>query len=602
MSDNSAFDPAHNQSVARLFELMRRVNSSTDTYEVLGEVAGGVIELGFGAVALSQVQGPDMVTTYCEGPPGLAETILGDRQAVRFWVEMMDSAEHWGILRYIPHDRELPQWLKETSLWTPDIAVSDDPLDWHPDDMLIAPLYSATGELLGTMGFDLPPDGRIPDENLRELLELYVVQAGLALSNARQRDDLAERVRLGETVKGVAMAGTLVGLDSTLDESAELMTHGFSALQTWIRCFPEGDAGPQEHVAGYPIPNELGGGIPGLRQDLARSAWPGGEPVQLSVDQEDCPALTLSRATLQEQMRQLDVTHVAAVPIGVGQEMLGLLVMARLATPGEFNERELVAVGDIARELGRIVLNARLYERESRLVAELQELDRYKSELIATISHELKTPLTSIIGHVELLDEAELGATSVKAISRNAQRLDRLITNLLNYSSLQEKRAHVRRPVDLDDLCRNSVELLAFQAESAGISITLTPVSGGAVVSGDPDELGRIIDNLVGNAVKYSRRGGRVDVGASYAGDAAVVTVRDTGLGISQVDQSHLFSAFHRSSNPDALSLPGTGLGLAISRRIAELHGGDITVESEFGVGSTFWLRLPRQARLDSAS
>ncbi len=595
------FDAARTQSVVRLFELMRRVNSSTDTHEVLGEVAHGVMELGFGAVALSQVDGADMVVTYCEGPPALAETILGDRDPVDLMLDMMDEAEHWGILRFVRHD-QLPTWMREGTVWTPDITVSSDPLDWHPEDMLLAPLYSATGELLGTMGFDLPPDGRIPDDNLREMLELYVVQAGLALSNARQRDDLAERLRLGEIVNAVAMAANLVGLDSTLEESAELMTHGFAALQTWIRCFPEGGRGPREHVAGYPIPNELGGGVPGLHQDLARSEWPSGAPVQLSVDQEDCPVLTRSREVLQAQMRAADVTHIVSAPISVGQEMLGLVVVARMAKPGEFNERELAAIGDIARELGRIVLNSRLYESESRLVAELQELDRYKSELIATISHELKTPLTSIIGHVELLDESELPATSVKAIARNAQRLDRLITNLLNYSSLQQKRAHVRRPVDLDVLCRNSVELLAFQAESAGISCTLTQVSGPVVVSGDADELGRIIDNLVGNAVKYSRRGGQVEVCASYEADAAVVTVRDTGLGISKVDQGHLFSAFHRSSNPDALSLPGTGLGLAISRRIAELHGGDITVESEFGVGSAFSLRLPRQARLSSVS
>ena len=80
------------------------------------------------------------------------------------------------------------------------------------------------------------------------------------------------------------------------------------------------------------------------------------------------------------------------------------------------------------------------------------------------------------------------------------------------------------------------------------------------------------------------------------------MAVRDTGLGISGTDQHHLFSAFHRSSNPEALSIPGTGLGLAISRRIAEIHGGDITVESELGVGSTFRLRLPRAASFDRAA
>ena len=593
-------DDARDRRVASLFELMRRVSSSTDTVEVLGLVASGVIDLGFGGVAISQVDGEEIVVTHVQGPPGMAELILGDRDPADDMLRAMDQAEHWGILRFIAHDR-VPQWLRESVIWFPDIEASDDPGLWHPEDMLLAPLYSATGELLGTMWFDLPPGGRLPDQELRELLEMYVVQAGLALSNSRQRERLADQVRLGETVKGVATAGSLVGLDSTLEESAAMMNAGFSARQTWIRCFPDGDGTPSEYVGGFPLPNELGG-MASLRRDLARSAWPSGQPVQLSASQQECPGLAESREELQARMRTHDITHLVAAPIGVGEELLGLLVMVRGADTGAFDEHELVAVGDIGRELGRIVLHARLYERESRLVAELQELDRYKSELIATISHELKTPLTSIIGHVELLDEAALGVTSVAAIARNAQRLDRLITNLLNYSSLQSKRARVRRPVDLEQLCRNSVELLAFQAETAGISCTLVPHDSPVLVSGDAEELGRVVDNLLGNAVKYTRAGGRVEVGASCEGNVARVRVNDTGLGISRIDQGHLFSAFHRSSNPDALSLPGTGLGLAISRRIAEMHGGDIEVESEYGVGSTFSLRLPSQSALSSIS
>ena len=101
---------------------------------------------------------------------------------------------------------------------------------------------------------------------------------------------------------------------------------------------------------------------------------------------------------------------------------------------------------EVGRTLGRVVLNARLYERERHLVGELQELDRYKGELIATISHELKTPLTSIIGHIELLEDLDTGIGSVEAISRNADRLNRLVQNLLNYSQIQDKRETVRLP------------------------------------------------------------------------------------------------------------------------------------------------------------
>jgi signal transduction histidine kinase len=240
-----------------------------------------------------------------------------------------------------------------------------------------------------------------------------------------------------------------------------------------------------------------------------------------------------------------------------------------------------------------MVLNTRLYETERRLVAELQEIDRYKGELIATISHELKTPLTSIIGHTELLEEVDSAVDSIKAISRNAQRLNRLIENLLNYSRIQDRREHVRRAVDLTTLCENSLDLLALQAEQGGLELKLVAPSDPVVVHGDSDELARVVDNILSNAVKYTRPGGRIDVAISRDGAWAEVACTDNGLGISEVDQTHLFSAFHRSSNPEALSIPGTGLGLAISRRITEMHGGDILVESALGEGSTFRVRLP---------
>ncbi|WP_248581295.1 HAMP domain-containing sensor histidine kinase [Nocardioides sp. InS609-2] len=596
-------DPSRAESVRRLFDLMRRVNSSTETGEVLEEIARGVVEvLGFGVAAIARLEGDYLVMTACVGPDDVRAQIIGRRNPKQRIMDEFRQADKWGILRYVPHGRVDDEFL--TNAWIPDYEPDDDPQAWHPEDALYAPLYSATGELLGNMAVDFPPGNRIPNQALRDLLELFVVQAGLALSNAQQRERLAEQVRLGEIVKDVAMASSLVGLDSTLERSAEALAHGFGAVQTWIRCFPDGELGRSEHAAGFPAPNPANGGLPGLRRDLVRSAWPQGGAIHLTVDAEKSRALPETREALQAVMRKHHALSLVAAPLGVGVELLGYVVIMR-DTDQVLNEHELSAVREIARELGRIVLNARLYERESRLVAELQELDRYKGELIATISHELKTPLTSIIGHTELLDESEHSSISVQAIARNAQRLNQLIANLLNYSRVQDKREHVRSRVDLTELCQNSLELLQFQAEAAGVRWSISRPDGAVLVNGDPDELGRIVDNIIGNAVKYSRSGGEIDVRVAHVGEhaeVAEVAVSDTGLGISQIDQGHLFSAFHRSSNPEALSIPGTGLGLAISRRIAEIHGGDISVESELGEGSTFRLRLPRADSLDSAS
>lgn len=582
----TAKDAPRPDGVRKLYELMRRVNSSTDPTEVLEEIARGVVEvLGFGIAAIARLEGDTLVMTTVAGPEDVRTQIIGRRTPVSAILNEFAQADEWGILRYVPHGR-LPDEIMNAA-WIPDFDPGSDPEAWHPLDALYAPLYSATGELLGNMSVDLPPGNRIPGRRDRELLEMFVVQAGLAMSHAQQRERLAEQVRLGETLQRVTAAGRLLGLDLTLHEAAEAIASGLSATQVWVHCFPEGEAASTEYAAGYPdrAPTQRQAG---LRRDLARAAHELGRPIV--VDRESSqPGLW----GVQNVLALYDAGSLVAVPIAAGHELLGNLVVLRGVGAPELTESELATVDQISRELGRMVLNTRLYETERRLVAELQEIDRYKGELIATISHELKTPLTSIIGHTELLEELATEVDSVQAISRNAQRLNRLIENLLNYSRIQDRREHVRRSVDLTRLCENSLDLLAVQAEQGGLQLKLAVPQEPVVVHGDPEELARVIDNILSNAVKYTPPGGRIDVAVSSEDGWGEVACTDTGLGISVQDQNHLFSAFHRSSNPEALSIPGTGLGLAISRRITEMHGGEIVVESVLGEGSTFRVRLP---------
>jgi signal transduction histidine kinase len=578
---------------------MRRVNSSSDPADVLEEIARGVVEvLGFGVAAIARLEGDTLVMTTVAGPEDVRAQIIGRRTPVSAILNEFAQADEWGILRYVPHGR-LPDEIMGAA-WIPDIEPSAADDAWHPLDALYAPLYSATGELLGNMSVDLPPGNRIPGRRDRELLEMFVVQAGLAMSNAQQRERLAEQVRLGETLQRVTAAGRLLGLDLTLHEAAEAIAEGFGATQVWVHCFPDGetgtsDTGKTEYGAGYPdrAPTRRQAE---LRRDLARAAHQLGRPIVVTRDAQHAGDLGV-----QNVLALYDAGSLVAVPVAVGHELLGNLVILRADGAPELTEAELGAVDQVSRELGRMVLNTRLYETERRLVAELQEIDRYKGELIATISHELKTPLTSIIGHTELLEETEAVVDSVQAISRNAQRLNRLIENLLNYSRIQDRREHVRRAVDLTTLCENSLDLLAVQAEQGGLQVKLACPPEPVVVHGDPEELARVVDNILSNAVKYTAPGGRIDVAVSTDGSWAEVACTDTGLGISVIDQGHLFSAFHRSSNPEALSIPGTGLGLAISRRIIETHGGDILVESTLGEGSTFRVRLPLGERPSDA-
>ena len=589
--------PQQLAGIRRLYELMLRVNSSTDLSEVLDEIARGVVEvLGYGIAAIARLEGETFVMTTVAGPEEVREQIIGRRTPVASIFNEFAQADEWGVLRFVPHDR-MPDALEE-SAWVPDFEPGSAQDSWHPLDALYAPLYSATGQLLGNMSVDLPPGNRIPIREERELLEMFVVQAGLAMYNAQQRERLGNQVRMGEMLRAVSSAGQLAQLDLSLREAAQAIARGLRTEHLWIRCFPSGDLGQVEQSAAYPPDDrESSRELVTLKSVLAGRAWELGRPVVIdsgNACQLDGDLSEDQRYLVWQLVRDYDGFSLMFAPVGVGRELLGYVLLARDAGVSPWTHEEQEAVMEVGRTLGRVVLNARLYERERHLVGELQELDRYKGELIATISHELKTPLTSIMGHIELLDDLDTGIGSVGAISRNAERLNRLVQNLLNYSQIQDKRETVRAPVDLRKLAEASMELMAMQAEQGAVEMSLTVPDEPVMVTADPDELGKVIDNLTSNAVKYSRAGGSVHLEVGTDGKHCYVTCEDTGLGISGADQVHLFSAFHRSSNPEALSIPGTGLGLAISRRIAQMHGGEILVASELGKGSAFRLRLPQ--------
>ncbi|PUA79182.1 sensor histidine kinase [Nocardioides currus] len=582
------------EALRRLSDLVRRVNSSVDTAHVLDEIVNGVHEvLGYGVAAISQLEGETLVMVAVAGPDEVRRQILGRRTSAMNILDEYRAADHWGILRYVPHGRMDPAHL--SSVWLPDIHPSDEPDAWHPEDALYAPLYSATGELLGNMAVDLPPDLRIPGQADRELLEMFVVQAGLALSNAQQRERLARQVHFGEIVKEVAQAASRLGIEAMLGTATEVINRGFDGVRTWVSCARDADGGPETSVSHPPLAVQPDPCEP-LRADLAVTAWPHGLLVPVTVVDVDAPLLPTSREAVQASLKEAGASHGVIAPVGIGAEMFGYLAIGLGEDRKPLATDELATIAEIARELGRMVQNARVYETEQLLVSELRELDRYKGELIATISHELKTPLTTIIGHIELLEDEGVGARSVLALRRNADRLDRLIQNLLDYAQVQERRRFVRREVDLVERAEGAIDLLGQLADTGGVRVDFERPDEPVLASGDAEEIGTVLNNLIGNAVKYTRPGGHVRVAIGADPDWAHVTVTDTGIGISAVDRGHLFSTFHRSSNPEALSLPGTGLGLAISHRIAEAHGGRIEVDSVLGGGSTFRLVLPNPA------
>ncbi len=578
-------------ALSRLAELMRRVNSSTDTEVILEEIAHGVADvLGYGVVAIARLEGDTLVMSHVVGPPEVVAEILHRRTPAEQILDEFRQADKWGILRFIPAGRVSNERLQ--AAWIPEFEPGEIPDAWHPQHALYAPLYSAAGELLGNMAVDLPHDSRVPDETDRELLEMFAVQAGVALSNARERERLTDRLRLDQMLTTVAGAGTQHSLVQALGTAMAAVAEAFGTVQAVVRTFPADVQGTQVGV-GMPRPYLPEFDVPEVRDDLGALEGP---PALIEIGLHDASsaALPLSAASLQRLMRGVGVDRAIVCPLVSRDDLVGYLVLGYARTARPMTVTEADAVLEVGRLLAQIVRASRVLETEQRLVQELRELARYRSELIATISHELKTPLTAILGHAELIADRYPDLTSLDAITRNAQRLNHLVANLLHYSRLQGRRETVRRPVDLAELCEASVDLLGIRANQAGVSLVFTPPGAvPVVVFGDPEELARVIDNMVDNAVKYTPEDGSVVVSMTVGEDEVCVDVTDTGLGISVADQGHVFSAFHRSTNPNALSVPGTGLGLPIAQRIAESHGGTLSLTSELGKGSSFRFTLP---------
>lgn len=242
-------------------------------------------------------------------------------------------------------------------------------------------------------------------------------------------------------------------------------------------------------------------------------------------------------------------------------------------------------------------------DAERSAVAKLVELDRIKSDFVSTVSHELRTPLTSMLGYIELLAEAHVGsneeeAVMIDAIERNAHRLRLLIEDLLILSKVElDRHDPARIAVDVDALIASAVSSLRPLVSRAGLVLAVNVDPGLHPVFGNSSELDRVMLNLISNAIKFTPRGGSVEISAHQQGREVLIEVRDNGVGIPAAELPELFTQFFRSSTARANVIPGTGLGLAISLRIVEAHGGWIRAESKQDEGSAFVVGLPTVER-----
>jgi signal transduction histidine kinase len=234
--------------------------------------------------------------------------------------------------------------------------------------------------------------------------------------------------------------------------------------------------------------------------------------------------------------------------------------------------------------------------------SELERSQRVKEQLVATVSHELRTPLAAVAGYTEILtlglrgDLNDAQRMDLARIHRASEHMARVVEDLLNYSAISAGQAVVDiQDTVLSDELRAVADLIADRAIERDVRFTLAEPAESVIVRADPERLRQIMLNLIGNAVKYTPRGGTVVVRPRVDGRDVFIEVVDDGPGVPRENHESIFEPFVRLSR-DKLS-PGTGLGLAISRTMARAMGGDVTLAKELAVGSCFTLRLPGSTR-----
>jgi signal transduction histidine kinase len=301
-------------------------------------------------------------------------------------------------------------------------------------------------------------------------------------------------------------------------------------------------------------------------------------------------------------LRDAGWRSLVAVPMLRGERIIGALVVRR-RTPGLVEEETCEFLQTFASQSALAISNAQLYRRLEQQTAELAVVSQHKSEFLASMSHELRTPLNAIIGFSEVLLERMFGELNERQdeylhdILSSGRHLLALLNDILDLSKVEAGQMTLEpTSVALLPLLEGCVGLVRERAARHGLAVQVAVDDDVDDVEADELRLRQVVLNLLTNAVKFTPDGGRIVLGALRAGDEVEITVSDTGVGIPVEDQERIFESFQQGERARG-AVEGTGLGLTLTRRIVQLHGGRLWVNSEVGRGSTFGFTMPAAAR-----
>jgi PAS domain S-box-containing protein len=305
------------------------------------------------------------------------------------------------------------------------------------------------------------------------------------------------------------------------------------------------------------------------------------------------------------QYAHLGHRHIASliiVPVSAGKKVLGRLILYLVNhDPHRFNDTDRELAEELGRRLGAALQGALLQEKLSRSASELREANRQKDEFLAMLAHELRNPLAPISNAIEVLkrtDEPKVAARARDIVTRQLQQLVRLVDDLLDLSRVSRGKISLRRArIDLDTALTQAIEATAQDFAAHAHKLVVEPPAAPIYIDADLARLTQVFSNLLGNATKFTPRGGHIRLAVAAENKAAVIRVRDDGLGIAPAKLKSIFGLFTQGGMALEQTRNGLGIGLTLVRRLVKMHGGSVEAKSAgINCGSEFIVHLPMAA------
>ena len=576
-------------------EILRVIASSpTDVQPVLDAVAENAARLcATDDAAIHQIVGDRLVNVAHYGPlagvgaegiPMTRESVAGraivDRRAV--WVDDWDAAA----------EREFPEAVAVAR------RVGVDPL------LLAAPLLREDSSI-GAIVIRRLERKPFTEKQVR-LLQAFADQAVIAIENARLFQAVQDRVRelqaLGEVGQAVSSSLELQQVLATIVSRAVELSGGDGGTVYEL------DDDTQEFVlqAAFRMPDDLVGAIQRTRPWLHdESALSRAARTRAAIQVPDLAAEAVSPVIMA--LREAGFRALLAVPLMREERIVGALVIRRRVV-GAFPQAVVDLVQTFANQSVLAIENARLFQRVEEQSRELEVASQHKSSFLANMSHELRTPLNAVIGYSEMLQEEaeDLGETAflpdLRRINAAGKHLLGLINDILDLSKIEAGRMDLYvEPFAVGQMVRDVEAIVQPLVEKNGNTLVVSCPGDFGSMHADQAKVRQALFNLLSNAAKFTDHGNISLTVERESDDWLTFSVADTGIGMTEEQLERLFEAFSQAEASTQSKYGGTGLGLAISRHFCRLMGGDLTVESVYGEGSTFTVRLPAQTEASPA-